>query len=435
MTLRLVLLAAFLSVFALDFRGIEDGGIAFQFALLILCVGGWTGFVLLSRRPLLEFLERRNAARLLALLWIWFISLGLLQALVGDVPWERASRIALPHMLFLAAFIAVTIFLRDRNRSGDVLNTLLIAGLVSAFWRLAYALYVHEIPILELRYQGLSPAVSFLLAYGFGGITITRTRRAFGLFVLGLALALIGISLTRSFLISIGFIVIGWLTLPRDIRAEPLLHGKSDAASRLTSVTTAILLGLIGAMTLRSGLLEDWVARLFHTPELTDVDLTLATRYAEIAGQYGKLTNSITNLLAGLGFGADYDWDMPFDETLSTLMSGETSQDLWATGHNAWFYPFFLGGLLGGWIVPWTQLYLLFRLRGSLNRSSEFRLSQRRTQALLLLIWVAYLGQSFTAYPLGERFGAVTLGALAALVIVNTRSKTKQTSVHVAASA
>jgi hypothetical protein len=180
-----------------------------------------------------------------------------------------------------------------------------------------------------------------------------------------------------------------------------------------------LISGLIIATSIRPDLAEIWALRLFHLKLTSGEDITLLTRMAEYSGQWHAVTSNLISLLFGKGVGSTFIWDQAYNTLLANYVPkiqhyGEISD--WYSGHSLWMYSIYSGGILFGWIVPFTFICGLSYSYILASRSKTIlNFYWRRYATLPFFLFLPYFAQTFVRNNFVERYEGLILGILLGL--------------------
>ncbi len=410
------LLWIYIFSFVFDYKGQEGGSLA-QYIMAGLSLGAGTGFILFrSRRRKRKTIKLYPYLKKISILWWLYLLSTVLTALIADVIFERYIRILFPLIL---CGLSLLIICKFQNRMIDpieIVKPLLFASLISALWKFYYATQVANIDMFDMRYQILSSGgIVFLLAYVFAGVISREQLSMFNIIMLCIIGVCSLLSITRSLIILIFFMVCGyfWIALKKSFHTN---------IKRTLSLVTISILALIPAWyiadQLRPGFFEDWTNRIFHQ-YYGGIDITLSTRLAEWSGQIRALTENMSSLIFGRGLGSEYFWDDNFFFALKSVYSWNDfiNKSGWYGGHSMWVYSLYSGGLLFGWVILATSFLSLFRILAVVNNkhlNNDYFLSSYAP--LLLLLILGYISQGFTSHPLSKRFFALIAGLVFGII-------------------
>jgi hypothetical protein len=342
-----------------------------------------------------------------------YIALSPLPVLFWGVDVQHYLRVLLPFILF---GVGLNVMLAAERRQVDpavVLDSLVACAVISTVWRAIYAVMLEGLSIDSMRWQILGPAIPFAFGYGAAGLYLGR-RRALSVVALSVACVCALLSITRSYLITAAFVIIGLLIV--DSRRRSSVRA-ARSALRLLAFLVPLAGGIVAITSaVRPNFVSAWMSRLFHHSSSAGTDITLLTRVAEVQGQLTALLRDAHTLLIGNGVGADYIWDRGI---LRTLASSPEEQSGWFAGHFTWAYSFFASGIVVGWLVPLVLIATLIRGFSAASWPRRRRISD--DAVLAFSIYLAYLGQSFTAHVLYERYGALILGIVSGAILTYHR--------------
>jgi hypothetical protein len=95
----------------------------------------------------------------------------------------------------------------------------------------------------------------------------------------------------------------------------------------------------------------------------------------------------------------------------------------WFSGHSTWIYTFFSSGLLLGAIFP---LVLIIGAKvGYKATTQQFKTIHYPGSITAFIVFMSYLGQSFTTNLLHERYGALILGIVVGTMFIYSRRENK----------
>lgn len=410
-TLSRVLVWVYVFSFAFDFKG-DVGGSTIQFIYAGLALVSAISFIFVSMHR--RFRCKTAMAGLVRLWWLYLLS-TLLTAVIAQVEWGRYIRVVFPTIL---AGISLLIIreVAVRNASPfEVIRPLLFAAVASIFFRAFYAVFVAGIDMEDMRYQILSPAIPFLIGYGVWLIFERRRLRLIPLLGFTASIAVVILSITRTYLLSVAALALGFFVL--SVRDNLVRN-----VNRFLILIILFLAGipaLIAVIYLRPDFAEIWRLRLFHLQTATGGDITLLTRLAEYSGQWYELTSNFISLLFGRGVGSTYVWSDAYNTLLAAYVPemqqyGEVSS--WYGGHSLWMYSIYTGGVLFGWMVPLVFIWTLKISYAAAIRSKSHDITLwHRYTSLPFFLFLAYFAQTFVRDNFVERFEGLILGILCGL--------------------
>lgn len=410
-TFRILLLCGSLLPLGLDVKKFDvNSGDAAQLLMVALSIGFSAAYIVTEQMSR-NLNPLPSKLKIVTFLWWGFIGFSPFPAILWEVNPEHYLKVVLPFILFGVGLNITAAAERRRLDPAILLDVLLCGCLLSTIWRALYAVEISGLSISTIRWQILGPGVPFLIGYGVGGLYLGRHQRlsVFAL-VIGLTPALI--SITRSYLISIFFVLGGvvFATSRRLSWASALKLG-----TRKLSLLFAVVLpmAIVAALALRRELFDVWKTRVFDHHTDFGMDLTLISRLAEYRGQIEALTRDPASLLFGRGIGGTYVWDAEF---LQSLPIRSEVQEHWFAGHSTWVYPFFASGVVLGSILP---LILIITLVSGYRAASNRLLVEKHPRVVTVFAtYLAYLGQSFTSNIFHERYAGLIIGILVGCTII-----------------
>jgi hypothetical protein len=410
------LLWIYIFSFVFDYRG-QEGGSLPQYIMAGLSIVAGVGFILFrSRRRETKTIKLYPNLKKITILWYFYLLSTVLTALIAGVIFGRYIRVFFPLLLCGISLLIICKFQKRLIDPNEIIKPLLLASLIAVLWKIYYASQVANIDMYSMRYQILSGGgIVFLLAYVFAGV-INRERLSMFHIIM---LCIIGIvsllSITRSLIILIFFMVCGyfWIALNKPLETN---------IKRTLMLLTISILALIPAWyitdQLRPGFFHDWTNRIFHQ-YYSGMDITLSTRLAEWSGQILSLTENMRSLLFGRGLGSEYFWDYNFFFSLKSVYSWNDliNKSGWYGGHSMWVYSLYSGGLLFGWVIIAISFLSLFRIMAVVKEkhlNNDYFL--KSNAPLLLFLILGFISQGFTSHPLSNRFFALIAGLLFGLI-------------------
>lgn len=400
--------------FAFDFRG-EQGGSAVQYVFLALALGSAVFALLATPKAL-----RSGPTRVMSLLWWTYLGTTVAVALLSHVPASQYFRCVLPALLFgLAMNLGQCLAVR-RFSPEAIVNPLLWAGIVSVFWRFINAVILSHIPIDQVRYEMLSPAIPLLFAVAVASALLANRLQPLPLIGGALALVSVLISVTRSYIFTLAaaFAAVGLAFL---IVLAARYWSASDLRKRMIHVFAgAVVTGiaLIVLYLVQPVVLERWVERLFNDGGgRTKTEVTWLTREAEATAMFHLLDADPIRFVYGKGMGAPYYWDSSYFPALLQVYPNteDLAQDIWVPGHSVWTYALFSGGAFAVAIYIFLFGWLVVMGLKCGRRALLFRTDSPHLAFLPFVAGFCYFSQTLTANPFGERFSAQILGLCAAL--------------------
>ena len=400
--------------FAFDFRG-EKGGSAVQYVFMAAALG--SGLMMIATTP---HALRGRPTSIMGVVWLIYLASTVIVAVTSGVVASQYFRCLLPPLLFgISLGIGQSLAAR-RYTAEDIVRPLLYAGMASVVWRFIYAIIISKIPMDEVRYEMLSPAIPLLFAAAAASALLAPRMTALPLIGGVLALTSVLVSVTRSYIltliaaaVSVGFVFV--------LSVVAKYWSAHDLRKKLIHVITGSVLvavSLVALYFVQPTVFERWVERLFyHAGGRTTQDVTYLTRAAEAKAIWVLLEADPLRFIYGKGLGANYYWHSSYYPELLEVYpdTDEIGQDIFVPGHSVWTYSLFSGGGFAVACYAFMFFWLVF-----LGFASGRLAMLRRTDALHLaylpcIAGVCYFSQTLTANPFGERFSAQILGLLVAL--------------------
>lgn len=318
----------------------------------------------------------------------------------------------LPYLLYGQSVLATLLALQVGIQERTIIRALLVVSAVSCAWRLVYALTLGGVELSSARWQILSPALPLILGASVAALN-SRTHRQLAIVGLVYFLGIVTLSITRSYLVSLMFVLLATVVTTRG-RGRALFTGKALGRMALVGIGIGIALSVL-ILVLPDEVGDRWLIRLSGEKADSGQEITLLYRLAQFKGQYDELTASSATMVAGRGFGARYVFDEGLLSALEFISPDEV-KDSTNGSDSTWGYPIFAHGLVFG------PLFLGSFLAAVL-------LSVRNARALattgpvnfpayfICYSLVALFGISLTGNIFGERLGGVIIGALVAMAL------------------
>lgn len=402
---------------AFDFKGPEAGGSLFQYLIVGMALVSGFGIFFLHRIP--SFRGAGIQFNFLLLAICLFFIVAFVSQLINQNPEFYFLRILLPYVLFGMSFFVVLKLATEGFPMGRFISILAWACLVAAIFRIFYALMVLHIALNTARWEILSSGVPYLIAYGMVHILVNRKWNYFGIFafVIGISCALL--SVTRSYLFTITLCFFGAVIC---IRAHTSALNIKLMPSMIAAWKKLVLVLIIGiaaiAMTvsLRQEILENWNLRLHQREEAdTSKDISWLCREAAMQGMIDEMT-TVESWILGKGFGGAYFWSLDYrPELINSMTSLTFYEENRLPSDTFWVYQIFAVGLTGACCLFYVfggSLILGYR---QIKRIALV-IGHQPNRCVPFVASLGFLGQTFTASPVAERFGAVIFGASLALM-------------------
>jgi hypothetical protein len=404
--------------FALDFKG-QEGGSLEQALMAIVSVAIFLMIFLAGRL-------RATRGSGICIAWSFLVLMvGCFTAICYGVKLEFTMKMLLPYWLFVAGIWTGSVACNSLNAAWSLFFGMTAAGLVSLLFRYYYATQVRGLALEEMRYQILSPAIASLIAYVCASFCFSRKLNVSVLLTSMAITVMIGLSITRSFVITLIFAALGLpLLLWRLGRGNAFhsVYARWRKLGLLIALGGAII-GLGVAYWLRPDIFDSWEGRLYahRTNTRSGEDVNYITRIAEVKGIWERVSGSPWSMIFGLGFGNTYQWSFDYSEevrSVSAAMVYSFFVPLWTAGHSPFNYALFFGGIPG---LVWQICMFLLPLSLGWRSIPLFRpVTNSRVLKLFsfsLLSVLLYLSQSITANPFAERLSAHYLGLSLGLLL------------------
>jgi hypothetical protein len=399
---KLLLFTLFFLTIVLDFRRVEGDENPFVMIMGIanLVLGAWYCVVY------------RNFTTLLYLWTSVFLLLVGLGTLTGIIYGQKIYFVlsqAVPVFSFLFAALAVHSIKGDVEKRNAIV-IILATGFIAAAVKFAFGFYYYDLDRENVRYQIISGSIPLICAYGFAGI-LSRGRR-FALLAILLAVVIVFISVTRTYIIVFG------------VSALICLYSYSNTSSRLFGSLVLVIAGSILMVTLTEvfpDILGRWSYRLLSSEH--SFDLSAAYRLAEAQYQLQRLWSDLAGLLFGFGHAAETGLAGDNVRYIVSELGRRAIEDYHHLGYGDNFYVglLYVGGLVAGLPV----LVALFRLLWKGLRHARSRSMSPLDQ--FILIWgvsafAGYLAYGVLAGSFGDRSISFFFGVSAGLVLLGLRS-------------
>jgi hypothetical protein len=400
--------------FAFDFRG-EKGGSAIQYLFMVAALGSGALMIIASPRSL-----RTGPTNIMGGMWLIYLITTVVVAFTSHVDPSQYFRCVLPLLLFGLALWAGQVLAMRGYSAEDMLRPLLYAGSASVVWRFVFAIYISKIPIDEVRYEMLSPAIPLLFSAAVATAMLAPRMTPLPLIGGLLAIASVLISVTRSYIFTLiaAMISVG-IALMISVAAK--YWSPSDMRKKTMHVlsgATLVTISLLVMYAVQPIVFERWFERLFnHAGGRTMQDITYLTRAAEAKAIWTLLDEDPLRFAYGKGLGANYYWHSSYYPELLQVYpdTEEISKDIFVPGHSVWTYSLFTGGgfavICYGFIFIWLVVIgLSCGKQTVLHRSDSLALAY-----LPFIAGICYFSQTLTSNPFCERFSAQILGLLVAM--------------------
>jgi hypothetical protein len=285
------------------------------------------------------------------------------------------------------------------------INIILATALIAAIIKLVLGFSYYDLDLETVRYQVISGSIPLVFAYGFAGMF--SKGRKLAIFSLIMAVIIVVISVTRTYIIVFG------------VSSFVCLYFYSKTTSRLFGVLVIVIVGAVLAVALTElvpEILGRWNYRLSDSGH--DVDLSAAYRLAETEFQLRRLWSDLTGLVFGFGHAAKSGLA---GENVSVIANELGHRAIkWSSigyGHNFYIGLIYVGGLVAGLPVVVVLYRLLWKGLRQVRRTSASPVDR------FLLIWAVsafagYLAIGMFAGIFGDRSMSFFFGVSAGMVLL-----------------
>lgn len=408
------LAVVFIVSFSLDFKG-TAGGSLIQYLMAVVNTGAFA-LLAVSYRVVLP---RRGLGAFLFWGWALFLVTGSIGAVVNAIPFGHYIRIGYPFVLFLEGLLVVWWVGRDSRDAEVLVLAMGIAAVVSVFFTAWWGFHFTGEGLGEIRYQVLSPLIPFVIVTAGYDWFFARRRRLSSIFLLGVTLGLIGISVTRGAVLVVGFVgvVVLLSAFGNSVRSgrfpRPIVH----------ALVWAPVVGLVGFAAF-AFLYPDTLSRWVHRSLGAGHTATFWTRVAAVIGQYESLMSTPFGWLTGRGFGSSYPWPTSDFPWILRYLGANAKSSAWFPGEFMWMPFLYYGGFVAGLIAELALLagaVRAFQFLGTLLRTHSWRNPEARPAWIGVLGCFVFLGMGFTANPFILRLAALFLGLCVGLTVSQRR--------------
>jgi len=381
-----------------DVKGEEDGGGALQYISFVSCL--FACFVLIAKLDAFSYgnlFTSRFGPSL-----IWMIAGSSVSAFVYDVEFGNYIRILIPY-LFL--FVGYAIGRKLYHSTDSVFQIMIVCSFFGSLATFLYAMFAQGISLQDARWQILNPILFIGVPIAVGSVLQGRRYRLFNSMTILFAVSLVLISATRSWMIAF-FLVISIGYIIADIERT----GRTILISLLKVAVGLIAVGLFFV-----SIFSDEVGRMIERSIVGSeqgIDITTATRLAEIDFQLSSWTETFLSTLIGKGLGSYYGFGGELMRyILSVLGESGRVDDWWFAGHSFWVYSFYALGLLFGWVVPVMLVVYFGKSLIAIRRRMLFGFPLEN-QLTFFLIFMSILLSTIGANFMGGRQLALYLGII-----------------------
>jgi hypothetical protein len=424
--IRRACLWIYIFAFCFDFKG-DMGGSAAQYLYVGIAILAFVSF-LLTGRPNRTY----PGLRWITGYWWLYLAVTLITVFAGTitstvqvVP-DTYGRVIIPFVLLGISLIFCGQLEARGTDPREILTPLITAGFVTSLWHFFYGLKFGGgsgegvIDINDMRYQILSPAAPFLIAYGLVGLLCSRRITAAPITALCVSAAIIILSVTRTFIIT-GIVCVAVLAIYmlRESKFAPDLGKRLLNRFMVLMAVGVVVIAIV--LIIRPNTFDTWTGRIANNNGSVE-DSTYLMRMAEVSWDWHAIRSNPQYLLTGRGIGALYNHDQSYQHLLGRGLTLLDSP-MFYPADCTWSYAFFSGGLifgtmmLGIFIIPIVHAVRSIYLR---ETKSDPHLAYIKLITVVSLI--AYGSTINTSAPIGERMFGVLMGFLVGLAYWETKS-------------
>lgn len=420
-----LLAAVFVLSFALDFKG-PEGGSPIQYMMIVL---NTITFALL-------FIHYRAAlpgSGLKAFIfwgWCFFICVGSLGALINSVPLGQYIRTVYPYVLFGEGFLVAFWIAGDKYGARSLSRIMWATALISSLFTLWWGFHFTGEGVDAIRYQILSPLVTFLITTAGYDLLFTRARKLRSLIVLCFATSLIVISVTRGILFAAGmvfaevFMIWMWTFVRR-----PTWFPRPIRRLLFWMVVISVT-GMGATVTFAPAVSQRWVQRSVGAGS----DATFWTRVAAAVSQWRQLLGDPTAWIVGKGFGHSYQYAQDFASYVFPYVTPTSfAQSMWYPAEFMWITPLYYGGFIAGSVgvaVFLCSILQVFKTLVTRLTYRDWKVAENRAAWVGTLGFLSLLNLSFTSDPFITRLAALFFGLTLGLAIMPRRNNVTVQIVH-----
>ncbi len=355
-------------------------------------------------------------------LWVLFLLLSAITALLNAVPVETFARTMLPFILAWIGMLAVYFLAVQGYKPEAILKLIVATSFVTIIWQVLLELGIRGTPIDNIRFHIIGAGLPIVTAYSIALLVFSRGRNIIGILGMLIVSTIIFLSVTRGLLISV---VLSFI-------AAIAIHFQSLTIKKLMQrlvpsfVAAMVILSIMlyASYLFGSDVFQNWIVRIFEQRTDSGVDVTSLARIAEYSSQMALLTQDPITLFFGRGYGSSYNLDMNIAYELEGILSQDIMySDHIALGHSLWVFSLFTGGLLSGWILPFVMVAATIKAWNAskctnIENSSDYIINMTIFLALFQIALSAFAG-----HPFSLRYLAICIGALIALAYWISKSK------------
>ncbi len=346
-------------------------------------------------------------------LWVLFLLLSAITALINAVPVDTFARTILPFILAWVGMLAVYFLAVQGYKPEAILKLIIAASFVTIVWQVLLELGIRGTPIDNIRYHIIGVGLPIVTAYSIALLVFYRGRNIIGILGILFVFTLVFLSVTRGLVISVVISLIAAVM----IHSQPLTIKKLMQKLIPSLVATVIILSIMLYMSylFDSDVFQNWIVRIFDQRTDSGVDITSLARISEYSSQMKLLTRDAITFFLGLGYGSPYNSDVTIAYQIEQMIGQEMYDSRTPLGHSLWVYSLFSGGLLSGWILPFIMITVTVKAWKTIKRTNIDNSSDYITNMTIFIVLLQIVIASFAGHPFGSRYLATCLGALIAL--------------------
>ncbi|MEZ5329222.1 MAG: hypothetical protein R3F19_29590 [Verrucomicrobiales bacterium] len=407
---------------AFDFRAPGGGGITPGHAIILAgTVGSAAGILALGWMYALQ-----KPTGYFTIFWALYLVSTAVAASINGIEPGTYIKTALPVYFIFTGMVVVSAMVGMGYSAVEIVRPILVSLFISSIWRYAYYRFIIGGDVAAMRNEIISPGMPALIAYAAAMIVLHPRLQWHALVALGLALWIITVSVTRTYLltVAISFAGAGSLALVAVLNrywSEEVLRRKITQAGLAVGCGLAVVAAIAVLMPV---VVDRWAERLDSKRggNMTK-DLTILTREAELKTIVNMVSEDPAYHILGRGIGVSYNWHHDYFPELA-LAFGSVAE-VWRTGvandyifpgHSTWTYAYLSGGAIGvashlalfGCPVFFVGLLCIRKLRSITPETFAIA-------ALPCIFILSAFSQTLTENPLRERPGGLYFGLMIAL--------------------
>lgn len=407
-----VLAIVFVASFALDFKG-NAGGTLIQYGMAVI---NTLAFALLGARYRFV-MPGRGASAWIFWPWLVFLVVGSIGAALNGVELSHYIRTLYPFVLFMEAFLVAWWFARSAGTGWILMGAMRWSAVVSVLFTLGWGFFFTGNGVGSIRYQIVSPIIPFLIIMASYDLFFAKQRRLMAAVLLMLVFGIIGMSVTRGFLLII-------VVVAAVLAGSWLINTLKGQWSVPKPFARAFLWGIVigvGALIVLLVFYPEVLARWGNRSFGPSHDATLWTRVAAAVGQWDQLSSNPLGWAFGQGFGHSYEYAARYASLVLPYWNITAFDEArWFPGEFMWITPIYYSGFFAG------CLGIVALVVGAVRSVSEVGILLRYRQWLNPAAYPAWIGAlsvlgflalTFTANPFIFRLSSMFLGLSLGLAI------------------